>query len=70
MLLHAKGRSRSRMLTGSIFRVRTTFTRGTPISMRLTICLCNNYWSNGPCPFRTGRASVQAKSAFTTDSSI
>ena len=37
MLLHARGRSRPRMLTGLIFRVRTTITRGTPISMRLTI---------------------------------
>ena len=37
MLLHAKGRSRSRMLTGLIFRVRTTITQGTPISMRITI---------------------------------
>ncbi|MET4346560.1 hypothetical protein ABIC07_006072 [Bradyrhizobium sp. RT9a] len=36
MLLHARGRSRSRMLTGSIFQMRTTITQGTPISMRLT----------------------------------
>ena len=37
MLLHARGRSQSRMLTGLIFQMRTTFTHGTPISMRLTI---------------------------------
>ena len=37
MLLRARGRSRSRMLTGLIFQMRTTITHGTPISMRLTI---------------------------------